>query len=319
MNKKIFVLSIAALFCCSLKAHSKNVPISQGSYDGVYLSARSMAMGGAGAALSKNREFFYSNAASLADKEGSYYELSFIPIIENESNIPVNTGINSVFLSFNSASLLWRRMSQTSLVKNSDDKISFSINALSLSSAKETDKNISVGWSLSYIYGNLSQASYNSIEGAQTSISGGNGFSFDLSFLTPLRHNFSLGLNLKNIAGFMFYSGYEYQRLPFSFLLGLGYENNGFSAAIDWDKRFYKYSDLESGFLRAGIEQGINDFLFLRAGVVSDFDFKKDGFKYSGGLSFRIKKLYEISMAGERQSSNGAFYYMLSISAAIKK
>jgi hypothetical protein len=304
------IIAIALIFKTTLFALNLSIP--QNICDGIAPSARSMAMGWAGAGLSNNKEGFYFNSSSLADFNGTLFEISFIPIsnTNNLSEAMLKTGLNSVLIVKDSASLSWRNLADYSFSNTGIDKSVISAKAISLSIGKKSPSNYNVGFSLSYIYAQMSHVSYNADYGFQSLISSGNGFTLDISFLYPLAQGFHFGANFKNLVGYLFWSGgYGWQQLPFSYILGLGFEYKSFSLALDWDKRFYRYSDLDGDFIRLGLEQDFYKTISLRSGFISATDFNDNDFKFTYGIAFKIKKSYEISISAENNSlKNNNFY-----------
>ncbi|MDR3244294.1 MAG: hypothetical protein LBT79_06045 [Elusimicrobiota bacterium] len=328
MNKNIIFLIIFSFFCANLDA--KSAPTFPNSYDAVYISARSMAMGGAATGLKKTREAFFYNPASLINIESNAFDISFFSKKDSQNTDFASDGLISATAIAKSMSFSWNNISDYSQKIEKPDgswqKTEFVISAITIAAANKTgeedDKSndtktsISIGSAISYLYARAGQSFVDTVSNnAQSDMSSGNGFAYDLSVLIPFSQSLSIGANFKNIVGFMFWNEYDTEQLPFTIRAGIGYEYRKFVFAFDWDNRFYRFSDLRGDYFHFGAEQYLNDFLAVRVGLISFTNFDKNSFRYTYGIGASIKN-GELSIACESFDidENKNYRYIISLS-----
>ncbi|AKL97839.1 hypothetical protein [Endomicrobium proavitum] len=310
---------LSAFTVCNVFA--KSAPVSANSYDGFAPSARTMAMGSAGAGLlSADKDSFYYNPANLANFQGSFLNANAVFSIKSNANSndvainnPSGQGLTSAFLVKDSGSFFWESLSDNSVIFDANSHAEISISRIGVSFAKQGSAGASQAISLSYLYGKIGYAYLDPLTGQNADIISGNGFSIDYSLLFNLSKNINLGINLKNIVAFMFWNDYGYQQQPFTIRAGLGYNLKGLSMALDWDKKYYRSGNLEKNALHFGIEQYLTNFLCVRAGIENNFDFLAENAKYSLGLGFKIKNI-EISCAALQQKISKQDFYKAAVS-----
>ena len=130
-----------------------------------------------------------------------------LPYINDLYN-PSCFGLTTVCFAGDNVSILWNRLAHNDIVINTRDdnyeKIRSSVNCLSLSCGKKSYFGYSTGFSLSYLYATVEKTTFDTLNNSNASVYNGNGFSYDLSFLFPLRNNLNFGLNLKNLIELIF-------------------------------------------------------------------------------------------------------------------
>jgi hypothetical protein len=325
--KKIFLI-IAALFAAQ-NVFAKRAPTQPNSYDGIAPTARAMAMGGAGAAQTISKDAAYYNSAALAFMSGAHADISAVIMRRSGADPyevakidPSGQGLTSAFIIKDNGAFMWQALSDNTIrIQNSDgswSKTETYINALTFASGQKNDYGFSIGLNMTYLYGKIGESSVNSLGEPYSNIGSGNGFALDLSFLVPMGYGTYFGLNLKNLAGFMFWNDYNIEQLPFTVRTGVGYVYRGFAFDMDWDRKFYRFGSLPESAYYMGLEQSLSNFFTFRAGVSYDEDFNSDNMKYSYGLAFRIRG-YELSFASEQYEIAGKDFskYMLTFNASV--
>ncbi|MDR3048269.1 MAG: hypothetical protein LBV16_00255 [Elusimicrobiota bacterium] len=335
--RKIYLIVIVNLAFVS-QIFAKAAPTLPNSYDGGYISARSMAMGGAATGLKKSREAYFYNPASLANMQGGAFEAGYFWIDKNRDGEVLPSGLTSAIVISESASISWNNLSDysyktiesngsrqnkeavVSAVTIAMANLSGMGNRADADKTQKRNKNQTIiGSALTYLYARGADSYINTdANKSNANTASGNGFSYDLSFLAPLSNALSIGLNLKNIVGFMFWNGYDREQLPFSIRAGLGYEYKWLTIAFDWDKRYYRFTDMKGEFFHLGIEQFMNSFFALRIGFISRTNLDKNSLVYTYGFGLKIKN-YEISGALEHNDIFGsnADKYLISVGMAI--
>jgi hypothetical protein len=327
MNKNIIFLIVFSVFCSNL--YAKSAPTLPNSYDAVYISARSMAMGGAATGLKKTREAFFYNPASLINIGNNAFDISGLLKKDSQNTDYSFDGFISAIAIAKSMSFSWNNISdyskKTETPDGSRQKQEVVINAITIAAANKVEEDdnsnntktpLSIGSAISYLYARAGQSFVDTaLNNAQADMSAGNGFAYDLSVLISLSESLSIGANFKNIIAFMFWNEYDAEQLPFIIRAGIGYEYRKFSFAFDWDNRFYRFSDLIGDYFHFGAEQYLNDFLVIRAGLISFANFDKDSFRYTYGIGALIKS-GEISAAYESFDIDGSknYRYIISLS-----
>ncbi|MDR1942509.1 MAG: hypothetical protein LBQ47_09310 [Endomicrobium sp.] len=328
MKLRTLLLVCGAAFI-SQNLYAGRAPTQPNSYDGIAPTARAMAMGEAGAAQITSKDSFYYNSSALAYMSGAHAAFSAV-IMRKSAQQPSETakfdpagqGLTTVFLIKDSGVLAWQALSDNTIIKYNPDgsweKAETYINAITFAAGQKNDYGFSIGLNLTYLYGKIGESRLDSNMKPYSNIASGNGFTFDLSFLFPAGNGIYFGLNLKNIAGFMFWDDYNTEQLPFTVRTGVGYVYRGLAFDIDYDRKFYRFGDLQESNFYMGVEQYLNSFIVLRAGVSSDENFTSDTMKYSYGLAFKLKG-YEFSFASQQYKINNSDFskYVLSFNASV--
>jgi hypothetical protein len=326
-SKRLTLIFAAMFLACNVFAGRP--PTCPNSYDGIAPTARAMAMGGAGAAQIISKDSAYYNSASLAFLSGAHANISAVIMrrsLADSSEVakidPSGQGITSAILIKDGGAFMWQALSDNSIrVQNADgswQQVETYISAITFAAGQKNDYGFSIGLNMTYLYGKIGESSINSSGVPYSNIGSGNGFAIDLSFLVPMGRGTYFGLNLKNLAGFMFWNDYNTEQLPFTVRAGLGYAYKGFAFDIDWDRKFYRFGSLAESAYYMGVEQALNNFFVLRAGVSYDEKFSSDNMQYSYGLAFHISE-YELSFASQQYKiSNEDFSkYMLTFNASV--
>ncbi|GAB1401338.1 hypothetical protein MASR1M68_02490 [Elusimicrobiota bacterium] len=314
MTKKIIFSLFTVLFSVAY-VYAQKPPTSFNSYDGMALSARSIAMGGAGVAVTGGIDNIFYNSAGLAFIQGNGIEAEALFSASRQSNIPndVLNSVEPIKLGFNSFVILqqqgaisWRTLSSNVKFSSGTDywsRQNENIKAITISgSQKSQNNNYAVGIGLSYLYGTLAESSV--ISGnpfAQTS--SGNGFAIDIGFITPVNKNITFGLNLENVLGFMWWSDYDCEQLPFGIRTGLGYQVGGFTMLADLNKKFYRFSDFNDTVYSVGLEQNITRVLAVRLGRQGSSWSDEDKIKYTYGFALNVST-FSFSFASEMYKIN---------------
>ncbi|MCL2145550.1 MAG: hypothetical protein FWH43_08690 [Endomicrobia bacterium] len=328
--KKITVVFSLLLFLSAQNAFAKRAPTQPNSYDGAAPTARSMAMGEAGAGLAGFSDSYYYNSAMYGySREGTKAEVS--GVIRRQSGASPSrvaeidgsgSGLTSFIMIKDTGGLIWQALSNNSIRQNysGGDYLNTEtyINSLAIVAGQKNEKGYSMGINMTYLYGKIGESSI--IGGyPHSNVGSGNGFALDLSLAVPAGNNVFFGMDLKNIAGFMFWNDYNTEQLPFIFRAGTGYHFKGFLFATDFEKKFYRFGDLQEEYLRFGFEQYINGAICIRMGFVSDDSFDNDTYQYTYGFGLRIRS-YELSAAAHQYKINNENFtkYLLSFSALIQ-
>lgn len=324
-------LFLALLLVFAQNAYARRAPTLPNAYDGAVPGARSLAMGSVGTGMPLSNESFYYNAAALGNTYGTRFELGIIMSRSSDAQPnevavfePSGNGLVSAVAINKEGALVWNSLSDYSYVSYDNDggwdKTETVINALTIAAGKKNDRGFNMGLNLTYLYGKIGETSYNGITKlSDSNIASGNGFTFDMSFMYPAGQSLYFGINFKNIAGFMFWDDYNTEQLPFSIRTGTAYVLRGFVLAVDYDKKFYRFGDLNEDTVHFGLEQYLNNFACVRGGIVSDNDFDTDSMRYSYGIGIKIKG-YEIDFAGQQYKIDDEQFskFMLSLSAMVQ-
>ncbi|MCL2485431.1 MAG: hypothetical protein FWF00_07375 [Endomicrobia bacterium] len=321
--KKITLFFIALFLLQANIVFAKKPPTQPDTYNGTAPMARSMAMGGAGAAIVLSQESFYYNSANLSYMSGAHIGAGVI--VSRDSNAspvqvaiadPSGQGLMSAYAIKDKGAFYWQSLSD-SKISYGNNKIETNINALGFAAGKKSENGFSLGLNLNYLYGKIGESG---IDGSipYANIASGNGFSMDMSILYPAGKNVYFGMNFKNIAGFMFWDNYNTEQLPFSIRTGIAYLLEAFTLAIDLDRKFYRFGDLEEQYYCIGAEQYISGAFCVRGGVTADSGFNSDKMKYTYGFGIKLNT-YEIAFAGEQSKIDNEQFlkYMVSLSASV--
>ncbi|MDR1194874.1 MAG: hypothetical protein LBL00_00165 [Endomicrobium sp.] len=326
---KILLFLTALVTVFTQNSFARRAPTQPNSYDGAAPSARSMAMGEAGTGALMFNDAYYYNSAMYGYLQGTKAEVSGVIMRQSDaapSSVaavePSGQGLTSFILVQNSAALIWQALSDCSISETYPGGITGNteiyISALTLAAGQKNEKGYSVGINMTYLYGKIGESSLVGSE-PYSNIGSGNGFALDLSFAVPAGNNVFFGIDVKNLAGFMFWNDYNTEQLPMIIRTGTGYHLKGFLFVTDWEKRMYRFGDLQKDYVRFGVEQYINGAVCIRLGLVSDDDFDTKTFKYTYGFGIRIKN-YELSAAAQQYKINDENFtkYLLSFSALVQ-
>ena len=304
MKKLLFIFFI--LFVTVINVSAKKPPTMPNSYNGLPLSAKSIAMGNTGAGSVSRTDDIYFNPAGIAFNTSEQIQVEILTSVlrdsdlsKNEINIadPTDLGLMSIVLMQKFGAISWRTLSSYQIKTSSESNWynkQESIKTVTLSVGNISDNGNSLGMNISYLYGTLAESSVSDLTPyAQTS--SGNGVSLDIGMTFPIKDHLIFGINFENIIGFMWWSDFNnYDQLPFTIKTGAGYYLGGFSLLLDYSRRFYRFGDLEPNLVSVGAEQYITSFLAVRAGVegtaLSDVS-DKEKLKYTYGFGLNISIL----------------------------
>ncbi|MCL2798891.1 MAG: hypothetical protein FWD54_01205 [Endomicrobia bacterium] len=327
--KKIIAIFVVMLLLQTQNVFARKPPTQPNSYDGAPPMARSMAMGGAGSAIISSHESYFYNSANLAYMLGSYIGAAAVILRQSDASPsqvgaadPSGQGLTGAYVIKDSGAFYWQALSDNSISYTSSGGGSHNtqtyINALSFAAGQKSNKGLSIGLNMSYLYGKIGESGIYAGGTPYANIASGNGFTMDLSFLYPVGRNIYTSVNFQNIAGFMFWNNYNTEQLPFAIRMGTAYILGNSILAIDWDKKFYRFGDLEEEHYYMGLEQYLSRAICVRAGTAADSNFDPKTMKYTYGLGLKIKT-FEIAFAGEQSkiADENFLKYMVSLSAFV--
>ena len=314
MNKKILLI-LFFLFVSVTISFAKKAPTMPNSYDSFGLSARSFAMGHTGAAMANNLENVFYNPAGIAYNSSENIQAeAFASVIRNsdldnndlQSSHPIDLGFTSFAVVQKQGAISWRTLSSNEIEVT--DGANFykkqeHIKAITITAANLSNNGSAVGINLSYLYGTLSESAIDSgMPFAQTS--SGNGFTMDIGFMAPIKKNLFFGVNLENVFGIMWWENYDFDQLPFGIRTGIGYVAGTFNLLCDWNKKFYRFGNIEDDTLiGVGIEQYLGNVLVLRAGAQGTSLSDTEKIKYTYGAGINIAMI-SLSVSGENYKIN---------------
>ncbi|MFA7074230.1 MAG: hypothetical protein WC234_03460 [Endomicrobiaceae bacterium] len=309
MFKRKLLLIFCFMFAGSFVL-AKKPPTLPNSYNAVSVSARSFAMGQAGVAVPANLEGIFYNPASIAYIQEEKIQAEMLFTVSRESGAlknainmtdPIDIGFDSFAAAQRQGALSWRTLSSNK-VEISDGSDWYNkqenIKAITISAGNQGDNGSAMGLNISYLYGTLAESSYISgIPFAQTS--SGNGVSVDIGFMTPVSYGLTFGVNFENVVGFMWWENYDFDQLPFGIRTGLGYNTQSFSLLLDFDKKFYRFGDINENIVGVGLEQYITSYLCLRLGAQGSSLSDNEKLKYTYGIGLNIST-FMLSVSGEK-------------------
>jgi hypothetical protein len=323
------LVSVCILLLVSNIAIAKKPPTMSNSYNGMGLSARSFAMAQTGVAMPANIEGIFYNPAALAYIQEERIQAEALFVVSRKSDLleeninavdPIGIGFQSFAVVQKQGAVSWRTLSsnETDVSDGSDwYKKQENIKAITISVGNQSENGTAMGLNISYLYGTLAESSY--ISGtpfAQTS--SGNGVSIDIGFMTPLTKQISFGVNLENIVGFMWWENYDFDQLPFGVRTGFGYTSRSFSLLLDFDKKFYRFDDLEENLIGVGLEQYLTRALCIRLGAQGSSLSDKDKLKYTYGVGLDVS-MFSLSVSGEsyKLDDESILKYLVSLKVLI--
>ena len=269
-----------------------------------------MGMGYAYSTVGGDVSVIYFNPATLALSPESSMSITYE--ITHQSNLTADDIFqperlklrNLIFIGFSSdkGAFSWRPLANDfKRVESGADwaETETKINAYTFSVTNKQENDVYSGLNISYLTGRIAQSQ---IVGAVpfTNISDGNGVSLDLGTVYKVSDEFALGLNLKNLCGFMWWDDYETDLLPFTMVAGLSFNISRFSVfAFDWEKRYYRKDGSDPvEMTHFGIEQSLGSILSFQFGIYGQ-DLSRQKAKTTAGLSYQ-KSGYMLSLAGEK-------------------
>lgn len=326
MNRKILLL-LCCMFLFTTITFAKKPPTMPNSYDSTGLSARSFAMGHAGAALPGSLEGIFYNSASLGFNTNEKIQIEATAGIIRNTDLdknelvysnPIDLGFTSFVINQQQGAISWRTFSSNVVeIKDGSNfyKKDERIKAVTISAANLNEAGVSFGLNLSYLYGTISESAIDSgTPFAQTS--SGNGFTMDIGIMAPVNGNIYAGINLENIVGIMWWENYDFDQLPFGIRAGLGYITGSFNLIADYHKKFYRFGDIDDDIYSIGIEQYIGSVLVLRAGAEGTSVTEKEKIKYTYGAGINIS-IFSFAVAGENYKLNDESVAQYSVSLKV--
>ncbi|MBQ3833953.1 MAG: hypothetical protein II816_00320 [Elusimicrobia bacterium] len=309
-----FLFIIAVIFLVSSDGFAKKAPILPNAYDGCGVSARSLAMGRTGVAMPGSYEGIFYNPATLGfNEDGSVQIEAFVFALRNTALddvecLPYNNikrGFNSFVIAQNRGAISWRTLSSYNYSeKNGSDYFNMqeSVHAVTVSMANVNDNGLSVGLNLSYLYGTILYSGVASGTPIAEAYSG-NGFTMDIGLMYPLSNGLFFGANFENVVGFMWWDSYGHDQMPFGIRSGIGYALGSFTFLADYNKKFYRFGNLEDQFVSVGMEQYFSRYFAVRVGAQSPSKVHKEKIKYTYGAGINLSH-FSLSVACENFKTN---------------
>jgi len=306
----------------------QQAPTRFDSYDGIAPGARATAMGGAFVALADDVSAVFYNPAGLAEisrgavcisyEATRQSELATDEIFSRESLRARN--IQAISLVSQKAAFSWRPLSNSTWRTQSgadwqEDEIK--INAFTVSASNKDEGDYATGMNLTYLSGQIAQARLES-GSPYINLSDGYGFSADFGVLYTPSKQIRLGVNFKNIAGYMWWDDFEKDQLPFIVKTGIDFQIKGFTNfCTEWERRYYRKTD-ELSITRFGIEQMVGNILALRTGISGSDLNDKEKSSFSGGIGY-MQNSFELSLTAERYTidKKDVYRYLISINIPI--
>ncbi|HBU69184.1 MAG TPA: hypothetical protein DEE98_02250 [Elusimicrobia bacterium] len=328
LNKLISLFVFFALFSAAL--HAKPYPpTDDSSYDGLAPGGRSLAMGQAFTALGGDPSTIFFNPAGLTSVEKQYFSMTFEVTRQSaltseeifSSEMLRNKNLIFLGLISNNGAFSWRPLSDAVIrtASGADWKeTEIKINQYTLSAGHRGNETVDSGMNISYINGRVAESGTEN--GAPfANIADGNGLSVDFGLLYHLTSQFNLGLNFKNLAGFIWWDDYEQEQLPFTLRGGFAFNIGSFLVfSSDWEKKFNRGALGPRETVHFGIEQAFGKIIQLRGGVYGEDLRDADKTVYTAGIGYFANK-YSLSFSGEKYKINGfdVFRYLFSLDLPI--
>lgn len=327
----LFLLILAVFFGAFSFAHARpESPATFNTYDGLAPGGRAIAMGQAFCAIGQDPATIYYNPAGLTTVEKQYFSSSFE--VTRQSTLSAEQifssemlrDTNLIFLGLisQSGAFSWRPLSDAT-IKTIDganwQTTEIKVNSYTLSANhKEKDDKVSSGLNISYINGRIAQSGVKD-NVPFANLADGNGFSIDFGTMYKISPEFRAGINLQNLAGFIWWDDYETDQLPFTLRTGFAFEIENFlTFASDWVKKYYRRSAGPEESIHFGLEQNLGNILKVRGGIYGK-DLKSDDTTHiSAGVGYN-KNNYSLSLSGEKYKLEGTdvFRYLFSLDLPI--
>jgi hypothetical protein len=315
---------IGCLLLAAVASANPPAPVPFNTYDGLQPGGRAAAMGMAYAAMNGDPASVYYNPAGLTGFTRSYLAITYEALRQSElstdeifSGEPLR-GRNLMFLCIagQGGALSWRPVANmTRHDQNGADWTNeeIKVDGYSISVSHASSDNLSIGLTLSYLSGQIAQSS---VTGGipSVNISDGYGMAADFGILYTVAPQLSLGMNLQNLGGMMFWEDFEAEQLPFILRTGFAYHIGQYlTFASDWERRYYRAIDPQT-VTHFGIEQAFTKWLSLRAGIYGPDLNDQTTTRITAGLGY-TQNDYSLSLSGEKYLLNGqdVFRYVLGL------
>jgi hypothetical protein len=298
-------------------------PTQYNAYDGFTPGARAIAMGTAFVAVADDATAVYYNPAGLAEIQNGCFALTYEAtrqstlasdqIFAGESLR--DTSLQYLSLVSTKGAITWRPLANSTwLTTNAQGWVQdqVKINAYTLS-ASHKGSVLTTGLNLSYLTGEIAQSSIMSGIPA-TSISSGYGFSMDFGFLALIAPQIRFGMNLRNLAGFMWWENFEKDQLPFILNTGVDFQiKDSMNFTAEVEKRYYRKTD-EQSLTKFGWEQWLGKVLVLRAGIYGTDLSNASMSSITGGIGY-VQSAFDLSLAAEKYNiyQTDVYRYVVSI------
>lgn len=327
---KRYLLALALVSMIMPRAYAGAIaPTPYDAYDGIAPGGRQTAMGQAFTAGVADPANVYFNPAGLAANTSNILSATYEPT--RQSNLSTNDVFASeairnrnflfVCLTGPKFAISWRPLANTTISTStaasdweSDD---IKVNAFTISTSHQHSTAVRSGLNLTYLTGQVAHSSL--IGGIPTlKLSDGYGVALDYGLQMVLTDQFSIGVNLKNIAGTMWWESYEKEQLPFTSRFGAAYTiSSVMTLTADWETRYYLKGD-KVDITHYGLEQAIGSVLRLRAGMWGEDLNDQEKVHFSAGLGY-LSSACDLSIAGEkyRVSTEDVVRYVLSLSISL--
>jgi len=329
MKIRVLCLTVVTALMAAGVVHSGDrAPTIYNTYDGFEPGARAIAMGGAFCSISDDPSGIYHNPAGLSDITQGLVSITYEPTRQSELTTDQVFAQESLqgrsiqYLAFitQKGAFSWRPLANSvKLVQNGLDwsKNEVVVNAYTISTSHTAENGIATGLNLTFLSGSIAQSKVVSAI-PYTNISDGYGFTMDLGFMYKPAPQIRMGLNLRNLAGYMWWDDFEKDQLPFVMRAGVDFQIQKFTNfAMEWENRYYRIAN-EQNITHFGIEQWLGSILALRAGISGTDLNDKESSTFSAGVGYTDKGM-ELSLTAEkyRVDLTDVVRYVMSINIPI--
>jgi opacity protein-like surface antigen len=313
---RMFVRAGALIaWCAALAAAAAAAPLAYTAYDGVPPDARAAAMGLAQTAVAGSMAAPYFNPASLAGLSTNGLAITYEAA--RQSSLDPDTvfaqeplqdnRLMSLSLIAAKGALSWRPLSNSSahvLTADGYEDTQVIIHGLTFSAANAVSGRFTTGLNLTYLNGRIARAAVaNTVP--EASIHDGNGCAMDLGFLYAAATAITVGLDVKNLCGFMWWDGYAREQLPLIARYGFAYTAaQQFTFAADVETTYYRTEPGTRTTTHFGAEQILWQSLSLRAGTYGTDLNDRTTAHVTAGIGYNEQK-YRLSLAGDSYRIDG--------------
>jgi hypothetical protein len=303
---KIIFLVIFIFNFVNFVYSKENAPIKDYyySYDGEYIGARALGMGGAYVAVADTPDAVYYNPAGLYNVKNKELGLMFDmgrKGKESDYDVKSNDAVRGSSLRYavfcqEGGALSWRPLADYRNTNSNGDNVELNINQYSISASSKSDEGGIAGINLNYMRGYLG---YLSNTDKTMNLSKGSGWGLDWGFLFDRNKFFTIGVMLKNAPAFIYWQDYKSYQLPFTLLTGF---SSTFPTktifSFEYERRYYRNIDSITAY-HLGLEQAIISGIYLRIGTYGENLKDDDKVRYTSGFGFAIDK-YRFDIATEK-------------------
>ena len=276
-NKGIFLIMLFYTYIFVSSGWTKDAsPTFYNTFDVEQTNTRAIGLGGAFTGVNAPSEGSIWNPAVIAQTTNNFGGISFQ---QGSGFNSERKGVSSICMIGNNIAIGWQGIEDYK-----DENVEIKVSKIFFTTASKQYKSNLLGINFGYIYGMIGETEEN-----QSNVDSLNGFSVDWGLFYNLSERMNIGVVFFNAPGFVYYSDYHKDVLPFSFQAGVSLRIPYTLLSFDYQKHYYRkpFPENKDFTYHFGMEVNVRNVSLRWGSFGNEIDFKDDDRSFGIGYIFK--------------------------------